>query len=58
LKNAILKLETDAGITGWGDAAAVGGCLPAPSRPMSAALHVYLRPLLIGCRSPSHRGAG
>src|ERR1700704_6899515 len=47
VKNAILKLETDAGLTGWGDAApwaVVTGTIEANV----AALHVYLRPLLIG----------
>src|SRR5512143_4042329 len=47
VKNAILKLETDAGITGWGDAApwaVFTGTIEANV----AALHVYLRPLLIG----------
>src|SRR4029077_11728202 len=47
VKNAILKLETDAGITGWGDAApwaVFTGTIEANV----AALHVYLRPLLSG----------
>jgi len=47
VKNAILKLETDAGITGWGDAApwaVFTGTIEANV----AALHVYLRPLLVG----------
>jgi muconate cycloisomerase len=47
VKNAILKLETDAGLTGWGDAApwaVFTGTIEANV----AALHVYLRPLLIG----------
>ena len=47
VKNAILKLETDAGITGWGDAApwaVFTGTIEANV----AALHIYLRPLLIG----------
>ena len=47
VKNAILKLETDAGITGWGDAApwaVFTGTIEANA----AALHVYLRPVLIG----------
>ena len=47
VKNAILKLETDAGITGWGDAApwaVFTGTIEANV----AALNVYLRPLLIG----------
>jgi hypothetical protein len=47
VKNAILKLETDAGITGWGDAApwaVFTGTIEANV----AALHVYLRPVLIG----------
>src|SRR5256885_16192501 len=46
VKNAILKIETDAGITGWGDAApwaVFTGTIEANV----AALHVYLRPLLI-----------
>src|SRR5258708_21796263 len=47
VKNAILKLETDAGIPGWGDAApwaVFTGTIEANV----AALHVYLRPVLIG----------
>ena len=47
VKNAILKLETDAGITGWGDAApwaVFTGTIEANA----AALHVYLRLVLIG----------
>src|SRR5260221_1867510 len=47
VKNAILKLETDAGITGWGDAApwaVFTGTIEANV----AALHVYLRPHLLG----------
>ncbi len=47
VKNAILKLETDAGITGWGDAApwaVFTGTIEANV----AALNVYLRPLLLG----------
>ena len=47
VKNAILKLETDAGITGWGDAApwaVFTGTIEANV----AALNVYLRPLLVG----------
>jgi len=47
VKNAILKLETDAGIIGWGDAApwaVFTGTIEANV----AALHIYLRPLLVG----------
>ncbi|MCC7048485.1 MAG: cycloisomerase [Alphaproteobacteria bacterium] len=47
VKNAILKLETDAGITGWGDAApwaVFTGTIEA----CTAALNVYLRPILVG----------
>lgn len=47
VQNAILKLETDAGITGWGDAApwaVFTGTIEANT----AALHVYLRPILLG----------
>src|SRR5258708_381019 len=47
VKNAILKLETDAGLTGWGDAApwaVFTGTIEANV----AALHVYLRPLPVG----------
>ena len=47
VKNAILRLDTDAGITGWGEAApwaVFTGTIEAAV----AALHVYLRPLLIG----------
>lgn len=45
--NVILRLDTDAGITGWGEAApwAVFTGSPAAS---AAALDVYLRPLLVG----------
>jgi muconate cycloisomerase len=47
VRNAILRLDTDAGITGWGDAApwaVFTGTIEAAV----AALHVYLRPVLIG----------
>ena len=47
VRNAILRLETDAGITGWGEAApwaVFTGTLEAAV----AALHIYLRPLLLG----------
>lgn len=47
MRNAILKLETDAGITGWGDAApwaVFTGTIEA----VAAALNVYLRPILVG----------
>ena len=47
VKNAIIKVETDGGITGWGDAApwaVFTGTIEATA----AALNVYLRPLLIG----------
>src|SRR4029078_81682 len=47
VKNAIIKLETDAGITGGGDAApwaVFTGTIEANV----AALHVYLRPVLVG----------
>jgi muconate cycloisomerase len=47
VQNAILRLDTDAGITGWGDAApwaVFTGTIEAAV----AALHVYLRPLLLG----------
>src|SRR4030095_7984216 len=47
VKNAILKLETDAGITGWGDAAPWAG-FTGTIEANVAALQVYLRPLLIG----------
>lgn len=55
VKNAILRLDTDAGITGWGEAApwaVFTGTIEATV----AALHVYLRPLLIGA-DPSRIGA-
>src|SRR3954468_17824969 len=45
--NAILKLETDAGITGWGDAAPGGG-FTGTIEGTVAGLHAFLRPLLIG----------
>ncbi len=45
--NVILKLETDAGITGWGDAAP-WAVFTGTAEANAAALHVYLRPLLIG----------
>jgi muconate cycloisomerase len=47
VRNAILRLDTDTGITGWGDAApwaVFTGTIEAAV----AALHVYLRPVLIG----------
>ena len=47
VKNAIVKLQTDAGVTGWGDAApwaVFTGTIEANV----AALNVYLRPLLLG----------
>ena len=56
VKNAILKLETDAGITGWGDAApwaVFTGTIEANV----AALHVYLRPAADRRRSVPHRGS-
>ncbi len=45
--NVILKLETDAGITGWGDAAP-WAVFTGTAEANAAALHVYLRPILIG----------
>lgn len=47
VRNAILKLETDAGITGWGDAAP-WAVFTGTVEAVAAALHVYLRPILIG----------
>lgn len=47
VRNAILKLETDAGITGWGDAAP-WAVFTGTVEAAAAALHVYLRPVLIG----------
>jgi muconate cycloisomerase len=47
VKNAILRLETDAGITGWGDAAP-WAVFTGTIEGNVAALHVYLRPLLLG----------
>ena len=47
IANVILRLETDAGITGWGD----GATWPAFTGTVenaAAALHVHLRPLLTG----------
>ena len=45
--NVILKLDTDAGITGWGDAAP-WAVFTGTAEANAAALHVYLRPILIG----------
>lgn len=47
VRNAILKLETDAGITGWGDAAP-WSVFTGTVEAAAAALHVYLRPVLVG----------
>ncbi len=47
VRNAILKLETDAGITGWGDAAP-WAVFTGTVEAAAAALDVYLRPVLIG----------
>ena len=47
VRNAILKLETDAGIVGWGDAAP-WAVFTGTVEAAAAALHVYLRPLLLG----------
>ena len=47
VKNAILKLETDAGLTGWGDAAP-WAVFTGTVEGNAAALNVYLRPLLMG----------
>ena len=45
--NVIVKLDTDAGITGWGDAAP-WAVFTGTAEANAAALHIYLRPLLIG----------
>lgn len=47
VRNAILKLETDAGIAGWGDAAP-WAVFTGTVEAAAAALHVYLRPILVG----------
>jgi muconate cycloisomerase len=47
VRNAILRLETDAGIVGWGDAAP-WAVFTGTVEAAAAALHVYLRPILIG----------
>ncbi|HET6467422.1 MAG TPA: enolase C-terminal domain-like protein [Geminicoccaceae bacterium] len=47
VRNAILRLDTDAGITGWGDAAP-WAVFTGTVEAAAAALHVYLRPVLIG----------
>ena len=47
VRNAIVKIETDAGITGWGDAAP-WSVFTGTVEACAAALHVYLRPVLIG----------
>src|SRR5271169_1805605 len=45
--NVILRLDTDAGITGWGEAAPWAVFTGSPEA-STAALDVYLRPLLLG----------
>jgi muconate cycloisomerase len=45
--NVILRLDTDAGISGWGEAAPWAVFTGTPEA-NAAALHVYLRPLLVG----------
>ena len=45
--NVILRLDTDAGIVGWGDAAP-WAVFTGTVEANAAALHTYLRPLLIG----------
>jgi len=47
VKNAIVKLETDAGITGWGDAAP-WAVFTGTAEANALGIHTYLRPLLIG----------
>lgn len=47
VRNAILKLETNAGIVGWGDAAP-WSVFTGTVEAAAAALHVYLRPVLVG----------
>ena len=47
VQNAILRLDTDAGITGWGDAAP-WAVFTGTVEAAAAALHAYLRPVLIG----------
>ena len=45
--NAILRLRTDSGIVGWGDAA-TWPAFTGTQENSAAALHVHLRPLLVG----------
>ena len=45
--NVIVKLDTDAGIVGWGEAA-TAPVFPGTTEAAVAALHVHLRPVLIG----------
>ena len=47
VRNAILRLDTDCGITGWGEAAP-WAVFTGTVEAAAAALHVHLRPLLIG----------
>ena len=47
VRNAILRLDTDVGITGWGEAAP-WAVFTGTLESAVAALHVYLRPLLLG----------
>ena len=47
INNVFLKLETDAGITGWGEAS-ITPAFPGRTESHVVALHVYLRPLVVG----------
>jgi muconate cycloisomerase len=47
INNVLLKLDTDAGITGWGEAS-ITPAFPGRTEAHVAALHVYLRPLVVG----------
>ena len=47
INNILIKLDTDAGITGWGEAP-ITPAFPGRTEAHTAALHVYLRPLVVG----------
>ena len=47
ISNVFIKLETDAGITGWGEAP-ITPAFPGRTEAHLAALHVHLRPLVLG----------
>ncbi len=48
ITNIFVKLDTDAGIAGWGEAA-TSAVFPGATEAHMAALHVYFRPLVLGC---------